>query len=70
MKLDPGIHLGKGTLAQYLVTIALNQVIFDPNKSLWNFTNSLQYKNANIADFLLDVLLKINSSNKICIYEM
>ena len=34
------------------------------------FKNYLQYKNANIANFLLAVAFKINSSNKIYTHEM
>ena len=34
------------------------------------FTNSLQYKNGNIDNFVLTVLLKINLFNKICIQKM
>ena len=34
------------------------------------FTNSLQYKNANIADFVLDEPLKFNQSNEVCNLEI
>ena len=34
------------------------------------FTISLQYKNANIANFILAVLLEINNTNEVCTAKM
>ena len=34
------------------------------------FTISLEYKNANIANFTLAVLLEMNNINEVCIIEM
>ena len=37
---------------------------------LETFTNSLQYKNANTANFVLAIPWQINPSNKVCVQEM
>ena len=34
------------------------------------FTISLQYSNANIANFILAVLLEMNCTNEVCVIEM